>query len=478
MPFLAAATLWLLIALTSFAPAQVPASFASAQRPPIDWTPIRAESLRHFRALVQIDTSNPPGNEIKAVEYLQKVLTAEGIPSKTLALDPNRPNLVARLKGTGARRPLLLLAHTDVVGVQRDKWPVDPFGAVLRDGYIWGRGTTDDKDNLTANLMAFLLAKRSGTPLERDLIFLAESGEEADPAGVGIRFLVEQHFDEIDAEFALGEGPGAAIEDGRVRRVQIATTEKLPRRVRLVATGTSGHGSIPRLDNPVTHLASAVQKIGTWSMPMRLNDTTRLYFEKLATISTPERAARYRSLVSGQGVEAAERYLAEHEPEHNAILRTSLVPTMLQAGFGPNVIPSTAEAVIDIRALPDEDVPRLMSEIANRIADPAVTVVPLASPRPVAKPSPVDSELYKILEEAAAKVYPGATVLPSMMTAATDMAQLRAKGVHAYGIGPAMSGSDFAQHSWHSDVERLSEDSLHQFVQYMWTVVSAAVAGK
>jgi acetylornithine deacetylase/succinyl-diaminopimelate desuccinylase-like protein len=262
MPFLAAATLWLLIALTSFAPAQVPASFASAQRPPIDWTPIRAESLRHFRALVQIDTSNPPGNEIKAVEYLQKVLTAEGIPSKTLALDPNRPNLVARLKGTGARRPLLLLAHTDVVGVQRDKWPVDPFVAVLPDGYIWGRGTTDDKDNLTANLMAFLLAKRSGTPLERDLIFLAESGEEADPAGVGIRFLVEQHFDEIDAEFALGEGPGAAIEDGRVRRVQIATTEKLPRRVRLVATGTSGHGSIPRLDNPVTHLASAVQKIG------------------------------------------------------------------------------------------------------------------------------------------------------------------------------------------------------------------------
>jgi acetylornithine deacetylase/succinyl-diaminopimelate desuccinylase-like protein len=228
----------------------------------------------------------------------------------------------------------------------------------------------------------------------------------------------------------------------------------------------------------VTHLASAVQKIGTWNMPMRLNDTTRLYFEKLATISTPERAARYRSLVSGQSVEATERYLAEHEPEHNAILRTSLVPTMLQAGFGPNVIPSTAEAVIDIRALPDEDVPRLMEEIANRIADAAVTVVPLPSPRPMAKPSPVDSELYKILEEAAARVYPGATVLPSMMTAATDMAQLRAKSVHAYGIGPTMAAGDFAQHSWHSDVERLSEDSLHQFVQYMWTVVSAAVAAK
>ena len=180
MPFLPAATLWLLVALTSLAPAhglaavapaQKPASFAPAPKPPLDWLAIRAESLRHFRALVQIDTSNPPGNEIKAVEYLQKVLAAEGIPSKTLALDPNRPNLVARLKGNGTKRPLLLLAHTDVVGVQRDKWPVDPFGAVLRDGYIWGRGTTDDKDNLTANLMAFLLVKRSGAPLERDLIF-------------------------------------------------------------------------------------------------------------------------------------------------------------------------------------------------------------------------------------------------------------------------------------------------------------------
>ena len=449
---------------------------APVQRPTIDWGPLQAEILRHFRALVQIDTSNPPGNEITAVEYLQKVLTAEGIPSKILALEASRPNLVARLKGNGSKRPLLLLAHTDVVGVQRDKWPMDPFGAVLRDGYVWGRGTTDDKDNLTANLMVFLLVKRSGVPLDRDLIFLAESGEEADPTGVGIRFLIERHFDELDAEFALGEGPGATIADGRVRRVQIATTEKVPRRVRLVARGMSGHGSIPRLDNAVTHLASAVQKIGTWTLPVRLNETTRRYFEKLAVVSTPDRAARYRSIVDGHGAEAAERYLAEHEPEHFAVLRTSLVPTMLQAGIAPNVIPSTAEAVIDIRALPDEDVPRLMAEISKRIADPAITVLPLPSPRPMARPSPVDSEMYRILEDAASQIYPDATVLPGMMTAATDMAQLRAKGVHAYGIGPAMAGMDFTQHAWHSDVERLPEDSLYQFVRFVWTAVIDAVA--
>jgi acetylornithine deacetylase/succinyl-diaminopimelate desuccinylase-like protein len=454
------------------------ASSASARQAPIDWPQIQAETIRHFRALVQIDTSNPPGNEIKAVEYLQKVLTAEGIASRILALDPNRPNLVARLKGNGPKRPLLLLAHTDTVGVQRDKWPVDPFGAVQRDGYIWGRGTSDDKDNLAANLMAFLLLKRSGAKLDRDLIFLAEAGEEADTTGVGIRFVIERHFDEIDAEFALAEGPGARIEDGRVRRILISSTEKLPRRVRLVATGTSGHGSIPRLDNAVTHLASAVQKIGTWEMPMRLNDTTRAYFEKLAAISTSERAARYRSLLGPQGSPAAEQYLAEHEPEHYAMLRTTLVPTMLQGGIGPNVIPSTAEAVIDIRALPDEDVSQMMAEITKRIADPAIAITALPTTRPAAKPSPIDSAMYRILETAASQVYPSAAVVPSMLTAATDMAQLRAKGVQAYGIGPAMSASDFTQYGWHSDVERLAEDSLHQFVRFLWTAVVDAVASK
>ena len=204
-------------------------------------------------------------------------------------LDPARANLVARLKGNGGKRPLLLLVHTDVVPVQREKWPVDPFGAVMKDGYIWGRGTVDDKDILTANLMVMLLLKRSCAALDRDVIFLAESGEETDPTDVGIRYMVDQHFDEIDAEFAFTEGGTSALENGRVTTVQIATTEKAPRRVRLVANGTSGHGSVPRLDNALVHLGAAVQKIGTWQTPMRLNDTTRTYFEKLAAISPPEK---------------------------------------------------------------------------------------------------------------------------------------------------------------------------------------------
>ena len=333
--------------------------------------------MRHHRSLVQIDTSSPPGNETKVVDYLKKIFEAEGIPVKTFALQPSRANLVARLKGNGKKRPILLMAHTDVVGVQREKWPVDPFGAVLKDGYIWGRGSRDDKDKLAANLMVMLLAKRMGVALDRDLIFLAESGEEADPAGVGISYMVNQHFDEIDAEFALTEGGGATLENGRVTVVNIQTTEKVPRRFRLIASGTSGHGSVPRLDNPLIHLSAAVAKIGSLTMPMRLNETTRTYFERLAAISPPEKAARYRALLAPQPSAAIQNYLAENEPERSSMIRTSVVPTILKAGVGPNVIPSEAEATFDVRALPDEDIPKLFEELKRVINDPAVKVEPI-----------------------------------------------------------------------------------------------------
>ena len=237
--------------------------------------------------------------------------------------------------------------------MQREKWPVDPFGAVMKDGYIWGRGSKDDKPVLAANLMTMLLLKRRGVPLDRDVIFLAESGEEADTTGVGINFMVREHFDEIDAEFAMTEGGGATIDGARVTRVNIGTAEKLPARARLVATGTAGHGSVPRLDNALVHLGAAVEKVGRWETPMRLNDTTRTYFERLAGISSPERAAIYKALLDSTSRGAPpQRFLREHAPGDYSMLRTSVVPTMLKAGVGANVIPSEAEATLDIRALP------------------------------------------------------------------------------------------------------------------------------
>ena len=203
------------------------ASAASAQIPAPNWDQQKSEILQHYRDLVRLDTR--AGNETRAVEYLKKVLEAEGIPIKTFALDPARANLVARIKGNGSKRPILILAHTDVVGVQMEKWPLDPFGAILKDGFIWGRGSADDKPVLAANLMVMLLLKRSGAQLDRDVIFLAESGEEADLTGVGINFMVGQHFDEIDAEYSLTEGGGVTLENGRANPSEHRHRRKSPR---------------------------------------------------------------------------------------------------------------------------------------------------------------------------------------------------------------------------------------------------------
>ena len=452
------------------------AAIASAQIPAVNWEQQKAEILRHHRSLVQIDTSNPPGNETKAVEYLKKVFDSEGIPSQVFALDPQRANIVARLKGNGSKRPLLILAHTDVVGVQRDKWPVDPFGAVLKDGYIWGRGSVDDKDKLAANLMVMFLLKRTQARLDRDVIFLAESGEEG-TTGPGIDFMVSRHFDEINAEFAMTEGGGATIDNGRVTTVQIQTTEKVPRTTRLIVNGTSGHGSVPRVDNALVHLSAAVAKVGTWETPMRLNDTTRTYFEKLAGISPPEKAARYNALLDPKRAEEAQRYLQLNEPQRYSMLRTSIVPTILKAGFRVNVIPSEAEATLDVRALPDEDLDKLYAEMRKVIADPAVKIehVP-GNDRPAGTPSRLDTEMYRALEQVSKRMYPGATVLPIMGTGASDMAQLRAKGVQCYGIGPARMEQDGTNYGAHSDVERLPETSLYQLVQFTWSAVTEVAA--
>jgi acetylornithine deacetylase/succinyl-diaminopimelate desuccinylase-like protein len=316
------------------------------------------------------------------------------------------------------------------------------------------------------------LLKRTGAVLDRDVIFLAESGEEADPTGVGINFMVGPHFKEIEAEFAITEGGGATIDNGRVVALNIGTAEKLPARVRLVVNGTSGHGSVPRLDNAVVHLAGAVQKVGTWETPMRLNETTRTYFEKLAAASAPEKAARYNALLNPATTQAAQRYLAENEPSKYSMLRTSVVPTMLKAGVGPNVIPSEAEATIDIRALPDEDIPAFYEEMKRVIGDPAVKIERMPMTRPPSPPSRLDTEMYKVLERVSKQMYPQAVVLPTMSTGSSDMAQLRKKGIPSYGIGPASTEADATNYGAHSDVERLPEPSLYQFVQFTWNAVT------
>jgi acetylornithine deacetylase/succinyl-diaminopimelate desuccinylase-like protein len=445
-------------------------------RYPVDWKNLTPEILARFTELLQIDTSNPPGNETKAATHLKQILEKEGIPCQLFALEPDRANLIARLKGSGAKRPLLVMGHTDVVGVQKEKWTFDPFTPTRKDGFIYARGAVDDKDNATAALMLMVLLKRLNVKLDRDVIFLAEAGEEG-TTRVGIDYLVDQHWSEIEAEYALAEGGSTVSRDGKVRYVGISATEKVPRPVRLIARGQAGHGSRPTPDNAVLRLATAVSKVGLWQAPMRLNDTTRAYFERLATISTPEEAARYNHIADPKAAPAIEKYFAQYELSHHAILRTTVVPTIIKAGFRTNVIPSEAEATLDVRALPDEDLDRFYAELRRVIADPKVEVIPSKlRGRPVSRPSRLDTEMFHALEHAQRRMFPGAITLPQMSSGATDSAQLRAKGVEAYGFGPIVDEHD--GHGAHSDDERVAEAAIPKLVEFLWYAVLEVAAAR
>jgi acetylornithine deacetylase/succinyl-diaminopimelate desuccinylase-like protein len=442
-----------------------------------DWLQAEEEALKHFRALIQLDTASPPGNEIRAVNYLRQVLEAEGIPVKVFAKDPMRPNLVARIRGNGRKRPLLIMGHTDVVTVDPAKWVFPPFSATIDKGHVYGRGAVDDKDNLAACLMVTLLLKRLKVALERDVIFLAEAGEEGGME-FGIDFMVGQHYGEIDAEIALAEGGGGVRKGGRMVYTTIGTAEKLRYPVRLVARGPAGHGSVPLRTNAITRLTQAVSKVAAWQTPMRLNDTTRTYFERLATVSAAEEAARYNGILDPAKSAAIQEYFAEHEPKHYSMLRTSVSPNILRGGFRYNVIPSEAEATLDVRAAPGENIEALIDEMKRVINDPAVEVVVGAPTRPAAPPSPLNVEAYRTLEAVAKKVF-GVPVLPYMSTGATDSAQLRAKGVLAYGIGPAIDEEDGPLgFGAHSDQERLLVSEFQRFVRFHYeAVVALAGAG-
>jgi acetylornithine deacetylase/succinyl-diaminopimelate desuccinylase-like protein len=442
----------------------------------IDWDEVGEESLDHLVELIQINSSNPPGNETAVTDYLSTVLSAEGIESKTYALDQSRANLVARAVGNGSKRPLLIMGHTDVVGVQPDNWYADPFSGLRQDGFVYGRGTLDDKDNLAAGLMVMKLLKRYDVELDRDVILLAESGEEGTPE-VGINFMVEKHFDVIDAEYCLAEGGQKVIKDDKVVTVGIGTTEKMPRRVTLLARGTPGHGSKPTLTNAVVILANAVAKAGAWETEVRFNETTRTYFQRLAEISGPEDAWRYNNIENPEESAAIQAHFLETFPYHYSISRTSVVPTVIDAGFRRNVIPSEASAILDIRMLPDESVEEFYAKLAAVIDDPRVEIVPEHIYRPAAPPSEIDNEMFQILERVAKEMYPGVTVLPVMQTGATDMAQVRAMGMQAYGIGPARSVEEMnSGFGAHGDNERISEEAFVELVRYMWNVVIEVAA--
>ena len=441
-----------------------------------NWAQAEAELLNHFQALVRINTTDPPGNERPAVDYLKRVLAEAGIESQEFALEPNRPSLVARLKGNGRKRPLLLVGHVDTVNVDAAKWTFPPFSATRDGGYVYGRGTVDDKDNLSTSLMTMLLLKRLNVPLDRDVIFLAESGEEGSTR-VGIQYVVNQHFDAVDAEYCLAEGGGASRVAGSVRFVSVQTLEKIPYAIELVARGPAGHGSVPLEGNAVAHVSAAVAAVAKWQPTVRLNETTSAYFKRLAEISPPADAQRYRDVLNPQKVEEVDAWFRKNEPRHASMLRTSVSPNIIVAGYRINVIPSEAIATLDVRALPGENMQTFLDTVRKVVDDPTVEVrLGQRDTRPGGPDTRIDSETFKALE-AAARTHYNAPTLPTMSTGATDMAYLRARGMQCYGVGPALDVEDAPKgFGAHSDQERILETELFKFFRFYWGVTTS-IAG-
>jgi len=452
---------------------------AQEQPPKADLAKLADEAAEWLAGLIRLNTTNPPGNELVAARYLAAILEKEGIPAEVLESAPGRGVVIARLGASvvpDPSRALLLLGHIDVVGAQKEKWSVDPFGAVVKQGYLYGRGAIDDKGMVIANLAVLVALKRGGVRLDRDVIFLAE-GDEEEGGEFGINFVINKHWDKIAAGFAINEGGRVTLKDGKVLYVAIQASEKLPVNVTVIATGPSGHGSLPRKDNALVHLAAAVAKLGVYEAPVKPTTVVRRYFEELAKVEDPETAKWMRALETPERMEHAARVLSEASAVWSSMLRNSVAPTMLSAGIRSNVVPSEARANLNIRLLPGESIEPLVEQFKKLVNDPQVRFQVGPALRPPAPPSSIETDLYRTIERVSPTVFPGAVVLPFLSPGATDSAQLRLRRVEAYGLLPfPLTEED--ERRMHADDERIPLEAFRKGIAYLYRVVEEFAAAK
>jgi len=441
---------------------------------------VEAETIAVLQRLIRFDTTNPPGNELPLAQWIHESFVAEGIESTLLTPVPDRGAVVARIHGAGVERPVLLLAHTDVVGVERDKWVHDPFGGVVEDGYLYGRGAIDDKGMLAANLMAMRLIEREivagGRTPVRDIIFLATPDEEAG-GSAGMQWLVENRPDLLDAEFAINEGGRTRVLPGGKRYFAIQVAEKVSHTVTLIARGPAGHAAIPREGNAIFVLADALEKLSHYSEPTALTETTTRFFGELAHVWTDEREAdAMRAITSGQDQQIADAAsVLCTNPVFNALLRNTISPTFLEGGVRGNVIPAEVRARINVRTLPGhrvEDVVLRLKEVVGE-TDVEFSASTHGVDAPTSNP---DSPMFTALARSAKDLDPEMAVVPYMGTGATESAQLRSLGIDAYGILPfPMVPAD--EERMHGHDERVPIASLHFGTRLIYESVRRVAAG-
>ncbi|HJP60444.1 MAG TPA: M20/M25/M40 family metallo-hydrolase [Gemmatimonadaceae bacterium] len=425
---------------------------------------IRSETVERLQTLIRFDTTNPPGNELPLALYIGDVLKAEGIETSILIPEKDRAQVIGRIRGSGAERPVILLAHTDVVSVQRASWTHDPFGGEISDGYLYGRGAIDDKGMLAANLMTMLLLKReltdSGRRLSRDIVFVATCDEESG-GEMGMGWLVDNHPELLDAEYALNEGGRTRIIEGGRCYLAVQAAEKISHVVTVTAQGNAGHAAIPLPDNAIAHLGRAIAQLSRHVEPLTLTDITRQFFARLAAIWPNEVARKAMlDLVDINDARSADggRILSEI-PVFNAVLRNGISPTVISGGTQFNVIPDSAGVVLNLRTLPGQSVDDAVGRLRAVITEPGVTVeiTQRGVEAPASNPS---SPMFAAIVDTAHELDPRIAVVPYLSTGVTDSARLRRLGVQAYGVLPfPMVQSD--EERMHGNDERIPLESLH-----------------
>lgn len=428
-----------------------------------DWESVHAETVSRLQTILRFDTTNPPGNELPLAVYIEGVLRAEGIETGLLSADKDRAQVIGRIPGTGARRPVILLAHMDVVGVERQSWTHDPFAGEIHDGYVYGRGAIDDKGMLAVNLMTMVLLQRqlreTGKRLSRDVVFVATCDEETG-GELGMGWIVKHHPEILDAEFAINEGGRTRIIDGGRSYLAVQAAEKVSHVVTVTAQGTAGHAAIPLPDNAIFRLAVALEQLSRHAEPVLLTEITRQFFSRLAEIwpDHEEKNAMLDLVTGDERQSQSGARILSRRPVFNAVLRNGISPSMIQGGKRFNVIPESARAVLNVRTLPGESIDKVVDRLRAVVTHSSVTIeiTERGEESPWSDPG---SEMFAAICAAAHELDPKMPVVPYLSTGVTDSARLRRRGVQAYGILPfPMTQAD--EERMHGNDERVSLTAL------------------
>ena len=461
-----AAVLVLLVALS-------PSASNSQSVPAIDWNATGDAAVRLLSGLLKIDTVNPPGNEVAAAQFLKDVFDREGIEARVIESEPRRGNVWARLRGDGSRKSVVLLNHLDVVPFERGNWSVDPLGGEVKDGYVWGRGALDMKGLGAIAAVVMITLKRAGVPLRGDVVFLGTADEETG-GRKGAGFIADRHADLVkDAGVVLNEGGSIFRESSGQLYYGVAVAEKVPLPIKLIAKGTAGHGSVPRLDNPVPRLVAALHRIATYTTPVKVLPEVQSHYAAVARFQAAPWNERLRDLRGALENPAIAAELPKWSLTANARVRNTISINMVEGSSKFNVIPSQASAQIDVRLLPGEDAAAFLAELRRVIADDAITIE--ATPRPSAPSSPLTHPFFDAVDAVRQAHDPAAVMATPLLTGATDCRYFRAKGIPCYGFMPfVLTAKDFD--GFHGNNERLSVDNVHRGSRLLYEIVRRLAA--